>query len=157
MMTIPPFTRIAMNGSARSHGAHGVRRSSAMPELRLRSAASHGEAGAVRSALRDWLGPLDELLRDDTILVASELFSNAVDAATPSTDIEVCLSSDSSSVVVEVTNVGAGFDEEEVRIPSSDRPGGRGIAIAKALGSVNVEQAQGSTTVRVVLPRRPGP
>ena len=123
-----------------------------MTDLLLTLPPDNSQAKHVRAAIRRWSTGehLADRLLDDTLLVASELFSNAVRASVGSL-IGVMVRSDDGAIVVETTNIGPGFDPAAVPAPSIDHPGGRGIAISRALGSVVVEQAGSTTVVRVAL------
>lgn len=125
-----------------------------MTDLQLTVPADNTHAQLVRTAIRSW--SVEENLStntiDDALLVASELFSNAVRASVGSC-IDVAVRTDDDSVVIETANTGPGFDPTSVPPPDADRPGGRGLAISRALGSLVVEQAGSTTIVRVALPK----
>ena len=87
---------------------------------------------------------------EDVLLVLSELFSNAVNATSGSDPIDVQLSgTPPGGLEVTVTNTGRAFDIDRIPSPTLDRRGGRGLAIAQAIGSVDVRHRQGRTTVVV--------
>lgn len=89
---------------------------------------------------------------EDVLLVLSELFSNAVNAASGGDAIDVRLSgARADDLEVTVTNTGLAFDLDRVPAPTLDRRGGRGLAIAQAIGSVHVRHRQGRTTVEVAI------
>jgi anti-sigma regulatory factor (Ser/Thr protein kinase) len=113
----------------------------------------HALARQLRAEIREWfrLEDLPDLLREDTLLVASELFSNAVGAAIPQSEIDVRITRQVDGLSVTLRNMGPGFDGE-LTPPPTVLPGGRGIAIARALGSLTVAQHLGYTTVSVLLP-----
>ena len=123
-----------------------------MTDLLLTVPPENNQAHLVRSAIRRWSSDHDvpEWIIDDALLVASELFSNAVRASAGSR-IDISVRAITDAVVVETSNIGPGFDPTSIPAPSYNRPGGRGIAISKALGSLVVEQSGSRTTVRVAL------
>ena len=89
---------------------------------------------------------------EDVLLVLSELFSNAVNATSGGDAIDVRLSgAPADGLEVTVTNTGLAFDLARVPAPTLDRRGGRGLAIAQAIGSVDVRHRQGRTTVIVAI------
>ena len=90
---------------------------------------------------------------EDVLLVLSELFSNAVKATSGTHSIDVQLNGTAADgVEVNVTNTGLAFDLDRVPAPTLDRRGGRGLAIAQAIGSVHVRHSEGRTTVVVAIP-----
>ena len=123
-----------------------------MTDLLLTVPPENNQACLVRSAIRRWSSDehVPEWIIDDALLVASELFSNAVRASAGSR-IDISVRASTDAVIVETSNTGPGFDPTAIPAPSYDRPGGRGIAISKALGSLVVEQSGSRTTVRVAL------
>lgn len=88
---------------------------------------------------------------DDIVLVASELFSNAVRATIGDKQIMAGVARLEDKAVVRVVNEGPGFDPDSLPAPNPDRPGGRGIWLAKALGTLGVTQRQTTTVVTVVV------
>ena len=123
-----------------------------MTDLLLTVPPENNQAHLVRSAIRRWSTDehVPEWILDDALLVASELFSNAVRASAGS-GIDISVRASTDAVIVETSNIGPGFDPTVIPTPSYDRPGGRGIAISRALGSLVVEQSGSRTTVRVAL------
>ena len=111
------------------------------------------QAGLLRVRIRDWCGRahLGADLREDALIIASELFSNAVRAAATATTVGVLLIHERDTVTVSVANSGPPFALADIAPPSAHRAGGRGIAIARTLGAVFVEHSNGITVVRVVL------
>ena len=111
----------------------------------------------MRSAIRDWFSGSSshEACVDDVILVATELFANAVRASAKRADIEMHLRAEADHVVIAITNSGAGFDLAAIPPPDPRTPGGRGLAIAQAVGDVSVIHGEGRTTVRVRCPTTP--
>lgn len=124
-----------------------------MPELELQLPPDHGQSRVLREKIREW-GSVEgypDLYVDDVVLVASELFSNAVHATTGDSSIIVGLARHLDGALVSMTNEGPGFDPELVPAPNPDRVGGRGIWLAKALGTLGVTQRQSKTIVTVVV------
>ena len=123
----------------------------------LSIAADDAECAGLRASARTWMeaNGLGRDAREDVLLVISELFSNAVNAvkAVSGTDaIEVHLHAASAGgLEVTVTNTGSAFDLDRVPAPTIDRRGGRGLAIAQAIGSVQVRHTEGRTTVAVAI------
>jgi Histidine kinase-like ATPase domain len=147
-----------------------------MHEIRL--PADHECAKDLRAVFASFLRDegVDSSGCDDALLVATELFSNAVNASAPDNTI-LCLVriinvrslspfnrrgktrtnllySSSTRLVIEVKNVGKKFSIGLAAPPSLIRFGGRGIAIARALGTVSVHHGDGVTTVSVTLNTR---
>ena len=121
--------------------------------LTISIAPDYGAGSRVRKSARTWLEaqnvtPED---RDDILLVLSELFSNAVRASDGFSDVDVSLSRASGSVVVEVVNSGQAFELDTVRAPTPEREGGRGLAIAAALGTLQVHRRDRHTVVECLL------
>lgn len=116
----------------------------------------HALAGHLRHAVRSWCERLPASkpeLRDDVLLVAVELFANAVEATErPEDDIVVCVLCNRTRVAVEVNNVGRSFDPQDVPQPELHGIRGRGVAIAQAIGALMVRRNAGTTTVRVTIP-----
>jgi anti-sigma regulatory factor (Ser/Thr protein kinase) len=84
----------------------------------------------VRTRLREW-GVTDGV-RDDTEMVVSELFTNAV-RHTTSERITCGLSFTRGIVRVEVTDQGSFLTEPQQRAPGVDEEGGRGLLLVGAL------------------------
>ena len=123
-----------------------------MDQLELSIQADNANGPMVRAAARDWLrasGVARDAL-EDVLLVLSELFSNAVNASRGDDDVLVHLAASADREIrVAVTNTGLAFDLDRVPAPTLDRRGGRGLAIARAIGSVDVRHRSGRTTVAV--------
>ena len=91
---------------------------------------------------------------EDVLLVLSELFSNAVTASRTGAVVDVHLTSRADGEIqVSVMNTGLAFDLERVPAPTLDRRGGRGLAIAQAIGSLHVRHRDGRTMVAVDIVR----
>ena len=121
--------------------------------LTISIAADYGAGSRVRRSARTWLDAQDVTPedRDDILLVLSELFANAVRASDGFSEVDVSLSRGSGSVVVEVVNSGQAFELDTVRLPTPDRAGGRGLAIAAALGTLQVHRRDRHTVVECLL------
>ena len=124
-----------------------------MPDIELQLPPDHGQGRVVRQRTRDWCSAegFSDPYVDDVVLVASELFSNAVHATTGDASITVGLNRHHDGALVRITNEGPGFDPETLSAPHIDRGGGRGIWLAKALGTLGVSQDQAKTVVSVVV------
>jgi len=123
-------------------------------DLLLHLSCDDAEAAGLRSRMRRWMtgaGVPPGDASDDALLVASELFSNAVRASSGMSGVDVRLHLEPGGLLLEVANMGAGFDPDGVMAPVADRPGGRGIAIAKTLGRLSIDQKGGRTSVSVLL------
>jgi anti-sigma regulatory factor (Ser/Thr protein kinase) len=84
----------------------------------------------VRTVLRAW-GVADEV-RDDTEMVVSELFTNAV-RHTASESIMCELRLSGGRVHIEVTDEGSGLTEPQRRSAHVDEEGGRGLLLVGLL------------------------
>lgn len=124
-----------------------------MADLLLTFPLDDGQARLLRGEIREWCAGqgISQPLCEDVSLLASELFSNAVRASTGASSIDVRVALGPGALTVAVRNFGAGFDLASLPGPGPTRSGGRGIAIARLLGSVTVDQAGELTTVSVVL------
>ena len=125
-----------------------------MDQLQLSIDAQHANGPSVRAAARQWLrdARVGRDIHEDVLLVLSELFSNAVNASRASAPVEISLEPrPDAAIVVSVTNVGLAFDLERVPAPTLDRRGGRGLAIARAIGALDVRHRSGRTTVSVEI------
>lgn len=112
------------------------------------------ELSEARAAIRSWVAAEDEIteaLLDDTLLVATELLSNAKTAATPGSTIELGCSAEDGRVELSVTNAGPLFSHRPV-MPAPGSPRGRGLAIVAAIADLSIDDSQAdSITVRAVL------
>ena len=127
-----------------------------MDPLHLSIEADNAKGTSLRASAREWMRAAE--VRADTIedglLVLSELFSNAVTASRAGDVVEVRLTSGvHGQIQVSVTNTGLAFDPERVPAPTLDRRGGRGLAIAQAIGSLHVRHRDGRTMVAVDIAR----
>ena len=125
-----------------------------MAELPLKASPGNRQGRHIRSAIHAWFEAegLPEQTEADAELIATELLSNAIAASPIDAEIEIRLVSDDTGVLVETVNSGPGFDPRVLKRVADDHLGGRGIAIASALGTVSVLQKGDRTTVRVFLP-----
>ena len=122
-------------------------------DLELQLPPNHDQSRLLRARIREWCSVegYPDLYADDVVLVASELFSNAVTATLGDASITVGLARHSDGAVVRMMNEGKGFDPGSLPAPHPDRAGGRGIWLAKALGTLGVTQRQTKTIVTVVV------
>lgn len=126
-----------------------------MDPLQLSIDAEHANGPTLRASARQWLrdARVGRDVLEDVLLVVSELFSNAVNASRADSSVEIGLAPRSgAAILVTVTNVGLAFDLERVPAPTLDRRGGRGLAIAQAIGALDVRHRDGRTTVSVEIP-----
>ncbi|HEX6582967.1 MAG TPA: ATP-binding protein [Thermoleophilaceae bacterium] len=88
-----------------------------------------GAAAAAREALRDEGGALPAPIRDDVILLVSELVTNAVRhaGAGPERPLHVQLLRGPRWVVVAVADQGPGFKWHPARPPGENESGGWGL------------------------------
>jgi serine/threonine-protein kinase RsbW len=107
---------------------------SAAAELVLDLAADDGAPAAVRRALAG--AGLPEPLRQDALLVASELVTNGVrhGAGSPEDRVSVRVVPRAGGVRIEVTDPGPGFTGT-VPMPGPRAAGGRGLPIVAALAA----------------------
>ncbi len=124
-----------------------------MSDLELHLPPDNEQSRVLRAKIREWgsaEGYPDPFV-DDVLLVASELFSNAVRATVGRATITAGIERKSDGAVVTMTNEGPGFDPDVIPAPNPDRAGGRGIWLAKALGALKVTQQRSTTTVTVIF------
>jgi anti-sigma regulatory factor (Ser/Thr protein kinase) len=124
-----------------------------VPDLELKLIPENDQSRVLRARLREWCSDegLPEPQVDDLVLVASELFSNAVRATVGEAPITAGFERQADGTLVRMVNEGSGFDPAQVAPPAPDRVGGRGISIAKALGTLAVAQRRTTTTVTVLV------
>ena len=122
-------------------------------DLDLELPPNHDQNRLLRAKIREWCSAEGYPVpyADDVVLVASELFSNAVAATVGDASITVGLVRHSDRALVRMMNEGEGFDPGSLPAPDPDRAGGRGIWLAKALGTLGVTQRQTKTIVTVVV------
>jgi serine/threonine-protein kinase RsbW len=84
---------------------------------------------------------------DDVLLATSELCTNAIVHAGPGAVYGVAMRLDRLGCEIEVSDDGGGFDPERVAPPTLSLPGGRGLAIVRALmDQVTVDSTMGAGT-----------
>ena len=90
---------------------------------------------AVRDALRERGAHLPERMRDDLLLLLTEVVTNAVrhSGAANGDPIQIAMSEESDCVRVEVTDPGAGFEPPQRLVPDHSRPGGLGLVLVDRL------------------------
>ena len=120
--------------------------------LTLTCAASESCGGAVRDALSAWFTqPLSDELRNDALLAATELFTNAIRYTAPGDPVVVHVRDNVDDVTITVTDTGPGFETGRIAMPDADQIRGRGLAILRALGHLRIEHHHGATSVQVTL------
>lgn len=83
--------------------------------------------------------------------MASELFTNAVRATSDNSPVDVSVTRYDGRIDLRVTNHGSGFDPDAIPVAAPDSHGGRGIAIARAVGELQVYQQGQTTSVSVTM------
>lgn len=83
------------------------------------------QAGLLRVRIRQWCerAHLGAEIREDALIIASELFSNAVRAAATATTVGVLLIHERETVTVYVANSGPPFALADIASPSAQRAG----------------------------------
>lgn len=123
-------------------------------DLNVAFPAADTHAFELRRLLRGWCSThnISGDTADDALLVSTELFTNAVKAAQIGSSVEFSIALQKRMIVFAVSNVGKPFELESLPLPSIERPGGRGLVITRAIGTLNVTHSKGTTTVRAALP-----
>jgi len=90
---------------------------------------------AVRDALRERGAHLPRQMRDDLLLLLTEVVTNAVrhSGATKGDPIRVALSENRDCIRAEVTDPGTGFAKPERLVPDLTRTGGLGLVLVDRL------------------------
>ncbi len=93
-----------------------------MAELLLNLLPDHADSHFLREKIRFWCVEqgLRGTLCDHTILVATELFANAVTASRGGTVITASVKYEGAGVLVQVVNQGPGFDPEAIPFPIAE-------------------------------------
>lgn len=108
-----------------------------MPPPRQSFAVSTGRhaPAAVRAALRERGAHLPDSVRDDLMLLVSEVVANAVrhSGAADGAPIEIDLDERTDCVRVEVTDPGHGFARPHRVVPDLTTPGGLGLVLVDRL------------------------
>ena len=90
---------------------------------------------AVRDALRERGSHLPKAMRDDLLLLLTELVTNAVrhSGASKGDPIAIEMHEDTDCVRVEVTDPGHGFDPPDRLVPDLNKTGGLGLVLVDRL------------------------
>ena len=106
-----------------------------MPQHSFAVSTGRDAPSAVRDALRERGAHLPAALRDDLLLLLTEVVTNAVrhSGARNGDPIRIDLAEDPDCVRVEVTDPGAGFDRPERLVPDLSRTGGLGLVLVDRL------------------------
>ena len=90
---------------------------------------------AVRNALRDRAAHLPGELRDDLMLLLTEVVTNAVrhSGAADGAPIQIDMKQRADHVRIEVTDPGAGFDRPAQIVPDLETTGGLGLVLVDRL------------------------
>ena len=137
--------------SSRADPANGPERPA---DLNVTFAPDVAHAPELRALLRTWCtnNSISGDEASDALVVGTELFTNAVKAASLGSSVVLSVHLDSDAMVLSVANRGLPFDLASLPTPSIDRPGGRGLMITQAVGTVSVSHRMGTTTVSAILP-----
>jgi anti-sigma regulatory factor (Ser/Thr protein kinase) len=92
---------------------------------------------AVRDALRERGAHLPKAVRDDLLLLLTEVVTNAVrhSGATPGDPIAIEMTEQPDGVRVEVTDPGNGFKRPDRLVPDLTRTGGLGLVLVDRMSS----------------------
>jgi anti-sigma regulatory factor (Ser/Thr protein kinase) len=106
-----------------------------MPRHSFAVSTGRDAPAAVRDALRERGAHLAEPLRDDLLLLLSELVTNAVrhSGANDGEPIAIDLEEKSDHVLVEVTDPGDGFARPDQLVPDLTKTGGLGLVLVDRL------------------------
>ncbi len=124
-------------------------------QLILELAADFAALGRLRDQLRAWLADteVNPTVRDDVLLVATELCTNAIEATADDEPVEVPVSTDGRQLRLSVANVAPSPGRE----PADDlergslQERGRGLAIVRSLvDTVVMTSDRGRTVVRTM-------
>ena len=124
-------------------------------QLILELAADFAALGRLRDQLRAWLADTEvaPTVRDDVLLVATELCTNAIEATADDEPVEVQVTTDGESLRLEVANVAPspGREPETDLERGSLQERGRGLAIVRSLvDTVVMTSDRGRTVVRTM-------
>lgn len=119
----------------------------------LRLPPTNNNAFRLRAAIRSWSDKehLPEDVQNDALLVATELFTNAVRSTQGDGDVRVNVRHRETIVVVSISNVGPAFDLASLPKTTTTSICGRGLAISGVLGRLRVSHRVNRTTVQVEL------
>jgi anti-sigma regulatory factor (Ser/Thr protein kinase) len=124
-------------------------------QLLLELSADFRALARLREQLRTWLtdAEVESTTRDDLLLVATELCTNAIEATADSEPVEVQVSVDATALRLSVANVAATLERD--RPPDlqhgSLQERGRGLAIVRSLVDTMVMTSDdGRTVVRTM-------
>jgi anti-sigma regulatory factor (Ser/Thr protein kinase) len=124
-------------------------------QLILELAADFAALGRLRDQLRAWLADTEvtPTVRDDVLLVATELCTNAIEATADDEPVEVQVTTDGQSLRLSVANVAPspGREPDGVLERGSLQERGRGLAIVRSLvDTVVMTSDRGRTVVRTM-------
>jgi anti-sigma regulatory factor (Ser/Thr protein kinase) len=106
-----------------------------MPRPSFAVSTGRDAPSAVRDALRERGAHLPEPMRDDLLLLLTEVVTNAVrhSGALNGDPIEIALSESRDCVRVEVVDPGAGFERPGRLVPDLTKTGGLGLVLVDRL------------------------
>ena len=106
-----------------------------MPRHTFAVSTGRDAPSAVREALRERGAHFPPAMRDDLLLLLTELVTNAVrhSGAAKGEPIQVAMKEDRDCIRVEVTDPGEGFDRPDHPMPDLSRTGGLGLVLVDRL------------------------
>jgi anti-sigma regulatory factor (Ser/Thr protein kinase) len=106
-----------------------------MPHHSFAVSTGRDAPSAVREALRERGAHLPRQMRDDLLLLLTELVTNAVrhSGAAKGQPIEIAMRECDDCIRVEVTDPGAGFDPPHPPVPDLTKTGGLGLVLVDRL------------------------
>jgi anti-sigma regulatory factor (Ser/Thr protein kinase) len=120
-------------------------------QLLLELAADFAALSRLREQLRTFLeeAEIDGAVREDLLLVATELCTNAIEASSAGEPVEVRVTLDGQALRLSVANVAATFGDHEVPElrHGSLQERGRGLAIVRSLVDTMAMSSAGGRTV----------
>jgi anti-sigma regulatory factor (Ser/Thr protein kinase) len=106
-----------------------------MPHHSFAVSTGRDAPSAVRDALRDRGSHLPQQMRDDLLLLLTEVVTNAVrhSGATSGDPIRIAMNENRDCVRVEVTDPGGGFAKPDRLVPDLTKTGGLGLVLVDRL------------------------
>ncbi len=129
---------------------------SAMSRFSLSLQPTTAELAPLRSSLRGFLGESDEPA-DEWLLIATELVTNAIEAAPEASVIHVDLDVGDEWIELRVVDMGVGFELHPASSVPATNHRGRGLMMVNALSDDFRVSIEGGLTVATVRRRRTTP
>jgi anti-sigma regulatory factor (Ser/Thr protein kinase) len=106
-----------------------------MPHHSFAVSTGRDAPSAVRDALRDRGSHLSPQMRDDLLLLLTEVVTNAVrhSGATSGDPIRIVINENRQCIRVEVTDAGGGFAKPDRLVPDLTKTGGLGLVLVDRL------------------------